>query len=342
MPERRESAASPETARPRKRPPSLLLRFEPAQTSLNEREASLDRAPLTCDLGVKLLAQSGEAVACLRRQRIDAFVQAIHAPVQAEQRVTDLAKNLNRQIFDSLRHPVILNPRPVVRPLKSPHRALRRSAGWLLVFGFVVSTSAFAQGEEFNPPPNSEAQRVEPNPPPVEVPEHQRVQRAPETRRSAEAAPAVRLTRITMGPTLLLFGQLPIEYERGVTEDLSFYVGARLTFPAIGALVGQVSYGGTTTFGLRMFPMAGQAPQGLWLGVETEAGYNWTTSLGVTVRTFAVHGAATGGYTFIAANGFTVSSGLGLGMGYSTAGFLSTGPGLVPALTLHLNAGYAF
>lgn len=172
-----------------------------------------------------------------------------------------------------------------------------------------------------------------------DLPAHQRARRPTEQ----PAAPDVRRSRITLGPTLLAFGTLPLEYERAVTHDMSFFAGGRVTFPAAGALVGIQTWGVGSVLGLRFFPGEAPAPQGLWLGVETQAGY-FRTTVGPTgaLSEYGFHAALVSGYTFVSSMGLTISSGLGAGVGYSSVGLFATGPGVVPAFSMHLNAGYAF
>lgn len=171
-----------------------------------------------------------------------------------------------------------------------------------------------------------------------DVPAHQRARRSVE-----QEGPEVRRTRVTVGPTLLLFGTVPVEYERAVTHDMSFFAGGRLTFPAVGSLLGITTWGVGSVLGLRFFPGEAPAPHGLWLGVETQAGYLWTTASPAGARSeYGFHAALVAGYTFISHAGLTISSGLGAGLGFSSVGLFGTGAGVVPAFSMHLNTGYAF
>lgn len=159
-------------------------------------------------------------------------------------------------------------------------------------------------------------------------------------------APRVRRSRVSVGPVLFLFGGLGLEYERGFNPDFSVVGGLQLMYPAIGALLGIYNAGATGTFGLRFFPLQAPAPDGLWLGTEINGSAAWVVFPGASGLSTGINGVFTLGYTFISQGGVTFSGGGGLGLSYTFRNPTNApslfGNGLGPAITLHLNVGYAF
>lgn len=232
-----------------------------------------------------------------------------------------------------------------------------------------VATHAFAQAAEESqitappPPPETDSPAAPPAP-------------APESGPAPAAAPAPapagsdafsseieelalhRATqRVSVGPLFILFGVLPVEYERALTDKLSLFAGTTLSYVWLAEVFGVRSMGATLHLGGRYFPMeAAQAPAGFWVGTELDGGFTRSTGTltggqsptsQINGNAIALGGVATVGYTYIGESGLSFSGGGGLGVQYRiVTGSLASSPlapsGIGPALRLHANVGYAW
>lgn len=153
----------------------------------------------------------------------------------------------------------------------------------------------------------------------------------------------VRKNRITVGALGLFLGALPVEYERALGGSFSLYIGGS---PVFSFLQGGRN-GVRGLLGFRIFPTSKPAPSGFWFGLEAVSEYVIGSAFNVFTfseanASFAgVNGLLTGGYTFIATSGFTFSAGAGAGVALGVNPDTSADI-FLPALSLHLNAGWAF
>jgi hypothetical protein len=157
--------------------------------------------------------------------------------------------------------------------------------------------------------------------------------------------------RLTLGPTPLLMGWVAIEYERAISDRFSLVLGPQVRPRRL--LFGLEGRGARLVLGSRFF-LLGRAPHGSWLGAEIVPTYEETRPEGSTAyaTSRSIVGLLTAGYT-LSIGPLTGSAGVGAGAGYldnnAPAGASDEGPftlptfrGLVPALSLHLNAGVTF
>lgn len=210
----------------------------------------------------------------------------------------------------------------------------------LVIAAAVLSSSlALAQSTEAPLPP----------PPMVDADSAPALQVADSKLDAADAPPA-RRNRFTWGPLVQLGGATALEYERAVSDSVSFFVGPRF------ATWGGFGVGGSV--GTRFFFKGARAPSGFWAGPEVYVDYfrsSTTVNGAVATRNdFTALALGLVGYTAIATNGWTYSVGIGGGAGYAdwrrTGMLVDEGPlstagsysGVIPSLAAHANIGWAF
>jgi hypothetical protein len=154
---------------------------------------------------------------------------------------------------------------------------------------------------------------------------------------------ASRRNLIMANPGALLLGDLVLQYERGLGQRFSFFVGPYAkVFNTFGVEGGELTEVGLD-FGGRYFFRA-HAPRGTWLGPQLGVAVaSVTTHEGMSASGIGASAALLIGHTWIWNNGFSLS--LGGGLGYATAEGTAgdvtvSSSGIFPAARLAL--GFAF
>lgn len=153
------------------------------------------------------------------------------------------------------------------------------------------------------------------------------------------AASESRMNRVSLGVLSIGFGQLPIEYERAFSKNVSIALGAQLFYPGVGMVVRVYELGAGGTLGLRYYPWAETPMQGVWLGAEMHGKAAISYALGYGIPGIYAGGVLNGGYTWTWDNGVSFATGLGLG---AQLGATTVAVGVRPHLTGHAHLGYAF
>lgn len=161
----------------------------------------------------------------------------------------------------------------------------------------------------------------------------------------AEAPASGPLNTITLNPLAMLLGSFSLEYERAVSPGMSWFVGPRYAFARTSdAGVETTVHGVGVVGGLRLF-LTGVAPKGLFLSPNASVGYaSGKDNLGGEASAISYSLGLLGGYTWIFADVFDLSIGLGAQYASPEAkadngrklGYSGFGP------DLRLSLGYAF
>lgn len=170
-----------------------------------------------------------------------------------------------------------------------------------------------------------------------------------------EPAPVSQPGVLYFAPLSLLFGNVSVEYERPLSQGVSFFVAPAVSLPfgitaaalnAVGALSG-VTYsyfGAGVTTGARFY-LTQDAPRGFFVGPELTANFLSLSASGsgASATASGVGFAAIGvlGYALINEGGFAFSGGIGGGVGGGGVSASASSGGETASTTASVPIGFA-